>query len=53
MIKIIQVGMGPIARMVTRYLVERQSFRLVGAVDLIPVWWVRTRGYLPRFDLLA
>lgn len=36
MIKVIQVGMGPVAFRVTRYLMERPALKLVGAVDIDP-----------------
>ena len=36
MIKLIQVGMGPVAQRVTKYISERPSLNLVGAVDIDP-----------------
>ena len=36
MIRVLQVGLGPIGCSVTRQLAQRQGFRLVGAVDIDP-----------------
>lgn len=36
MIKIIQVGLGPIGQQLTRYLAERNGIEIVGGVDLDP-----------------
>lgn len=36
MIKIIQIGLGPIGQQLTRYLTERKGIQVVGGVDLDP-----------------
>lgn len=36
MVKIIQVGLGPIGQQLTRYLTERKGIQVVGGVDLDP-----------------
>jgi 2,4-diaminopentanoate dehydrogenase len=36
MIHVLQVGLGPLGQQISRYLLERDGVRLVGAVDLNP-----------------
>ena len=35
-INIVQIGMGPLGRIITRYILERRSLRITGAVDSDP-----------------
>jgi hypothetical protein len=53
-IRIIQVGMGPLGRKITQFLIERPAFRLVAATDTDPELAGRPLGEvcgLPGLDL--
>lgn len=49
-IDLIQVGLGPLGRMITRFAHERACFRIVGAVDPDPAIAGRTLGQLCGID---
>jgi 2,4-diaminopentanoate dehydrogenase len=44
MIRIIQVGVGPLGRQIVRYIVEREGLELVGVVDMDPSLHGRDAG---------
>lgn len=52
-IRCIQIGMGPIGRQTTRYLVERRHLELVGGVDVDPAKLGQDLGTLAGIDALG
>jgi 2,4-diaminopentanoate dehydrogenase len=46
MIRVIQIGMGPLGRQIVRYILEREGLELVGVVDLDPSLRGRDAGEL-------
>jgi 2,4-diaminopentanoate dehydrogenase len=44
MIRIIQVGVGPLGRQIVRYIVDREGLELVGVVDMDPSLHGRDAG---------
>lgn len=53
MIRVIQVGMGPLGSQIVRYIVERGGIELVGAVDLSPAIQGRDAGVVCGLEPLG
>jgi 2,4-diaminopentanoate dehydrogenase len=53
MIRVIQVGVGPLGRQIVRYIVEREGLELVGVVDVDPSLHGQDAGEVCGLDALG
>ncbi|MDA7916473.1 dihydrodipicolinate reductase [Verrucomicrobia bacterium] len=52
-LKVIQIGMGPLGQKTVRYLLERQNFEIIGALDINPDLHGRDLGEIAGCDAIG